>query len=728
MTIPVLHPVEQKFLAAMLTILMVGISAITVLYVQDIRAENRHEAELDLAADARLRETEIEAALQAYGGDIRTLANTPPVSAIPRATANLGVDPASGSSYEQWLTRLATIFVAFAKAESGYLQLRYLDRAGVELVRVDNDDSGAVRVPQAQLQDKSARGYFIAARSLAAGDVYVSPLDLNIEHGRMEEPYVPVLRFVTPVFDAGGQFAGALVTNVDPEELLAPLGAQGRVNVYLVDGSGQYLFHPDESRRFGDLLATGAGLASDLGPEVAALLTSRPGLLTVSGRMFARTRVKFAGLSTANEWWVVDEIALADVPGANVAKPIVAAAVLLLMAAAVGYWVIRGLARQLKESEERFRAVFETSYDGVIAYDAELRYRLWSPAMERMMGVPAADVLGHEATTVFPFLEETDEGKAMRGALTGIATQTPPVPYEVPDSGANGYTEATHLPVRDSRGRVNGGMAIIRNVTERVQAEKALLKSQQELRGLNSELEQRVRRRTSELEAANQELEAFSYSVSHDLRSPLRAVDGFTQAVLVDHGDALDDEGRRLLNRVREASRRMSELIDDLLEMARVSAADMHHEPVDMTSLAHDVSVELSEDLDGRAIDVVIEDDLRAVGDATLVRVLLVCLLDNAFKFTRCAPQARIEIGETEHDGRSCFFVRDNGVGFDPRHVHRLFKPFQRLHSTDEFEGTGIGLATVKRVANRHGGDAWAEGEVGEGVTMFFTLKGSDDA
>ncbi|MEE8422601.1 MAG: PAS domain S-box protein, partial [Dehalococcoidia bacterium] len=386
---PLQLSVEGRFVVAMLAILSVAIVTITALYVQDIRAENRHEAELDLAADARLREVEIEAALRVYGRDVLTLVNTPPVPAIARTVASRGVDPESGDSYDEWRTRLATIFAAFATADSAYLQLRYLDASGTEIVRVNSEDGTVVRVPEDELQDKSGRGYFIAARALSAGEVHLSPLDLNIEQGQVQAPRAPVVRFATPVYDDGMGFAGVVVTNIDPSALLAPLGTQGRVTAYLVDGSGQYLSHPDESRRFGGLTGTGVGLASDVGPKVAAALTSGAGLLTAAGSVFARTPVEFAGFSTANEWWVVDEIALADIPSADLTKPIGAVAVLLLVAGVVGYRVAHGVSGQLQESEERFRAVFETSHDGVIAYDAELRYSLWSPAMERMMGVPA---------------------------------------------------------------------------------------------------------------------------------------------------------------------------------------------------------------------------------------------------------------------------------------------------------------------------------------------------
>lgn len=711
----------------MLAILSVAIVTITALYVQDIRAENRREAELDLAADARLRTAEIEASLQAYGREVITLASTPPIPAIRRASVNRGIDPASGDSYEEWRARLSTIFAAFIVGDSAYLQLRYLDASGAEVVRVDNEDGRAVRVAEGEFQDKSGREYFTAVRNLSAGEVYVSPLDLNIEHGRVEEPGVPVVRFATPVFDPDGRLAGVVITSIAPSALLAPLGPQGRVTAYLVDGGGRYLSHPDESRRFGDLTGAGFDLASDVGPEAAAELTSGAGLLTAAGSMFARTPVEFAGLSTANEWWIVNEIALADIPGANITKPIGAAAVLLLVAGVVGYWVARGVSRELQESEGRLRSVVSASPDAIIGADDKGTIVSASARVREIFGWRPEDLVGMPASTLIPERYVSQHRQAMRDAAADGNSGS----YHVIRTAAR-RRDGAEFPaeVSISPGGADSPVqwvAIVRDVTELTRSEERVRQSERDLQALNRQLEQRVRERTGELEVANRELEAFSYSVSHDLRAPLRAVDGFTQAVLADYGDALDDEGRRLLGRVRNASRHMSELIDDLLELARVTTVDLHREPVDLTAIARGVAAELLEDSDGRDIDVAVEDGLHAVGDPHLVRVLLRCLLDNAFKFTRLSRQARIQVGEARLDGRACFFVRDNGAGFDMRYVHRLFQPFQRLHTADEFDGTGIGLATVKRIVNRHGGDAWAEGEEGEGATMSFTLRGADD-
>ncbi len=229
-----------------------------------------------------------------------------------------------------------------------------------------------------------------------------------------------------------------------------------------------------------------------------------------------------------------------------------------------------------------------------------------------------------------------------------------------------------------------------------------------------------------ELERKNKELEAFSYSVSHDLRAPLRSIDGFSQALLEDHSDGLDEKGRDYLQRVRASAQRMGELIDDLLLLSRVSRADLRRDRVNISDIARAVASELRRREPERRVAFSLVEGLMADVDSRLMRVLFENLLGNAWKFTTKTREARVELGVTEGEGSPVFFVRDNGAGFDMAYAEKLFGPFQRLHSEDEFPGTGIGLATVQRIINRHGGRVWAEGTVGRGATLFFTIPPSE--
>ncbi|MGH7293996.1 MAG: ATP-binding protein, partial [Polyangiaceae bacterium] len=254
---------------------------------------------------------------------------------------------------------------------------------------------------------------------------------------------------------------------------------------------------------------------------------------------------------------------------------------------------------------------------------------------------------------------------------------------------------------------------------------------------LRSELlasDERAARRLAEIRAAaaeelqrkNDELEAFSYTVSHDLRAPLRGIDGFSQALLEDCGDVLDERGRDHLRRVRESVARMAQLIDDLLQLSRVSRAGLVRGPVDLAALARTVADDLARREPHRRVDVVVPESAPAHADARLMRILLENLIGNAWKFTGRTSGARIELAVEARDGGAEYVVRDNGAGFDMAYAKKLFRPFQRLHSEVEFAGTGIGLATAWRIVDRHGGRIWAEGAVGAGASVRFTIPPSD--
>jgi PAS domain S-box-containing protein len=274
-------------------------------------------------------------------------------------------------------------------------------------------------------------------------------------------------------------------------------------------------------------------------------------------------------------------------------------------------------------------------------------------------------------------------------------------------------TQAVRL--RDAGGHTVKWFGSNTDMTERRRVEE-------EIRQLNAELEQRVRDRTAELEAANKELETFSYSVSHDLRAPLRGIDGFSRILLEKCSAQLDDEGKDSLQRVRAASQRMGELIDDLLTLSRATRAELRRTAVDLTALAGEIVAELERVEPTRRVRWVIAPGLAATGDRQLLRVVLDNLLNNAWKFTSRQAEARIEFGAMKGEQGCAFFVRDNGVGFDMAYAGKLFGAFQRLHATADFPGTGIGLATVQRIIHRHGGRVWAEGQVNHGATFYFTL------
>lgn len=275
--------------------------------------------------------------------------------------------------------------------------------------------------------------------------------------------------------------------------------------------------------------------------------------------------------------------------------------------------------------------------------------------------------------------------------------------------------------IRAQPGKEEGELAVL--VSTFNEMLEQIEKRDQRLQSAHDELEKRVGERTAELAAANEELESFSYSVSHDLRAPLRSIDGFSQALSEDYSEALDTRAKSYLDRVRAATQRMGQLIDDLLNLARVTRAEMHRERIDLSAMASSVAGELAKtDLD-RHVHWTIEKGVEAFADPRLLRVVLDNLLGNAWKYTSKHAQARIEFGRRHANGNSAYFVRDDGAGFDPAYSERLFGPFQRLHGITEFPGSGIGLATVHRIVHRHGGRVWAEAAVEKGATFYFTLE-----
>jgi signal transduction histidine kinase len=275
----------------------------------------------------------------------------------------------------------------------------------------------------------------------------------------------------------------------------------------------------------------------------------------------------------------------------------------------------------------------------------------------------------------------------------------------------------------------------LKGSVERLEAEMAeRQRVQDEVRALNAQLEQRVAERTAELAAANKELEAFSYSVSHDLRAPLRAIIGFSELLKQDAGSVLPPDAGQHLQRMGDSARQMGKLIDDLLDLSRITLQELHRGRVNLSELSQSILAELQRASPDRPVETRVAPDLWVQGDPNLLRIALENLLRNAWKFTQKTPHPQIELGagepaadESTEQTTKTFFVRDNGAGFDPRYAAKLFVPFQRLHSTEEFEGTGVGLAIVKRVIARHGGKIRAEGAVGQGATFYFSLPGIYD-
>jgi PAS domain S-box-containing protein len=380
----------------------------------------------------------------------------------------------------------------------------------------------------------------------------------------------------------------------------------------------------------------------------------------------------------------------------------------------------------MRESQSQFRMLFQSLPLGVVLFDPDsLNVVIFNEAASRMLGYSHDEYALLKITDV-----EASHGEAEIRANFSRMLDGAKLEFETRFQAKSG--DVRDILINALALNVGGRKLILSiqlDITDRKQAEDRI-------RQMNVELEQRVSDRTSQLdfalqqerqaraalEAANKELEAFSYSVSHDLRAPLRAIDGFSNTLLTGYHDVLDERGQDYLRRVRAAAQKMGQLIDDILDLSRATRAEMREQPVDLSTLAGDILNELKADQPERSVEIDVQPGLVAEADPHLIRIALYNLLGNAWKFTSKRETARIEFGSYDKDGETVFFVRDNGAGFDQAYAEKLFSPFQRLHRETEFSGTGIGLALVSRILSRHHGRIWAESEPDKGATFYFTL------
>jgi PAS domain S-box-containing protein len=366
---------------------------------------------------------------------------------------------------------------------------------------------------------------------------------------------------------------------------------------------------------------------------------------------------------------------------------------------------IRDVTERKKADELKFRlaAIVDSSDDAIIGKTLDGIVTSWNQGAERIFGYSADEVIGRHVSLLIPAAHEDEEEGLLQRLRRGEVLDSFDAVRRRKD-GTEIDVAITISPIRNAAGVIVGASKSARDISDRKRAEKALARAKQVA------------------ETASHELESFSYSVAHDLRAPLRSIDGFSQALLEDYEDKLDDEGKSHLRHVRESAQHMGKLIENLLMLARVTQSDVRRDRIDLSALARTAAARLQSGQSNRNVAFRIADELLAQGDPELLGILFDNLLGNAWKFTGKQDHALVEFGLSGGNGRTVYFVRDNGAGFDMAYSAKLFGVFQRLHSPSQFEGTGVGLATVQRIVRRHGGRIWAEGAVGLGATFFFTL------
>ncbi|HYC55974.1 MAG TPA: ATP-binding protein [Candidatus Binatia bacterium] len=380
-----------------------------------------------------------------------------------------------------------------------------------------------------------------------------------------------------------------------------------------------------------------------------------------------------------------------------------------VIATALDVTPLREMRRELEASERLFRALADTVPVGIARFDQAGRCTYLNKRVRDTLGIGERDPVGVDW---FEHIHPDDRSRIVQqwAERENRPTAGRVLYRTVTSLGEDRWLQAQTVIERDAEGRPAGYVATITDVTRQ--------------KRLEEDLGRRVAERTAALEEANREMEAFSYSVSHDLRAPLRSIDGFCRVLLEDYGSRLDEEARGYLQRASSASRRMGGLIDDLLRMSRVGRSEPRKEQVDLTAIARTVAEEHASGEPSRNVEFHIQDGLTAQGDPALLYDVLVNLLGNAWKFTSKKEHARIEFRADDTNGQTVYCVSDDGAGFEMSFAHKLFRPFERLHDGNDFAGNGIGLATVERIIRRHGGRVWAEGRSGKGASFFFTLGG----
>ncbi len=627
---------------------------------------------------------------------------------------------------------------------SGYLRAVPQDLPQIERLFL-TDVAGTLKADAPELP--GARGTNFAYREWFQGvsrdwQPYVSPV-----YTRAAPPRLNVFAVAVPVRNSAGLAVGILVLQIRVESLLQWIGAIGidpEEFIYIVDSKGQLAFH--SKRRDQEKIVSLAGT-----PIVEKLQRRERGVETGFDPAEREDSIIAYATVPGYGWGVVAQqptrasraLATRDEQLRGLLTGY--GFILVLCVAAIFMASHITIARRREKAELlRHRTVFENLFESLpglyLVLAPDLQIVAVSDAYLKATMTKRGEIVGRNLFEVFP--DNPDDPAAtgttnLRASLdrvrrTASADTMAIQKYDIrrPDgSFEERYWSPINSPVLGVDRRIEYIIHRVEDVTEFVRQKSQPAGNTAAMRARMEQMEaeifqssQKVQAANQQLKAANQELEAFSYSVSHDLRAPLRSIDGFSQALLEDYADRFDDQGRHYLTRVRAGTQRMGELIDDLLQLSRVTRAEMRRETVDLSALADSVVADLKRTEPDRRVDVVIQPGLQTEGDASLLRIALVNLLSNAWKFTGRQPAARIELGVRDNGGERAFFVRDNGIGFDMGYAGKLFGAFQRLHGQGEFPGTGIGLATVQRIINRHGGRVWAEAAVNQGASFYFAL------
>lgn len=683
----------RRRLALFGLVAMVLVLLFVLIYAPRQARGTRASYERELSAHADVYEVAIRIWVEDRLADASILATNTHVRSV------IGRETGAG----EWV-HLDTILSGFAETKRfDEIVIYWRDGTGRSMQGTTSDAAGTTACLAVATRSIVQRGTAVDLHRHASGDIVVA--------------------FAAPVFREGAREPeGAVILETRAVRWLYPLftamtAGASRTEALLVAREG-------ESARYLTPLASGSSPPFD---TLRSLSTS--GLAVAAafdGRRVTGTFVDYRGLPViaaarpigGTPWALVVKMDKKRVDRAvrvRLAKDGSVLGLCLVTLGSLLVLAIRAQERQALEANERLAAVLKYANDAILFLDREGRIEEANRKAEQLYGRTRRELL---SLSLSDLRDPSVSGSAAEELARAESSANRA--FRTVHHSASGAALAVEISSRfiETEG-INGFIVIVRDVSDVVDAEMRV-------RRLNEELERRVVERTAQLADANRELEAFSYSVSHDLRAPLRAIDGFSKILSSEHGTSLDDEGRRLLEVIRSSTHRMGCLIDDLLEFSRAGRRELRKRNVDMTEVVRATAAGLTQGPPPSPVRFAIAELPPASCDATLIRQAWRHLLDNAVKFSGARTDATVEVGFRREEGRTIYFVRDEGVGFDMKYVGKLFGVFQRLHSQQDFEGTGVGLAMVRRIVHRHGGEVWAEGEVGRGATFYFSLPDVD--